>query len=591
MGIGIGSVISRFAIASTGYFYFDASLLVTEPFLITLDSLIFAAIIGFAHPVLTLLAYRAVYFTKRHAEDEQGRLAKVARGFVIIRWDVLVIILSLLLLYALYSAGQLLQLLPILSLVVTIVPLATFLGVASLTIKMLRRGSNFISKKLQRVVGQVPSLVGVRRVGKSASSAGPAIMVLVLAISLAWTYSVLDTTLPNTKLCQSRFSIGADVSFHLDDYNVEAWDDFMENVTNHELVEKGTLVTIKPLSMTTWGSGVKFVAINPEEYQHIGYDYNGEILVNSSMKELLDQLYSNPTGAVITQDIADDYELAVGDSLRAFSQDSEQTEVFVFSILGIVEALPDSLLPSSSYYPYYDIIYPYYWSYQVGKNRVWINREYAATQFDLVNNSQNVYYVKTTQGANGTELVEDILEQGGDQVINYEGWGAVDYEVETYVNGASYKMDRAVDTVLTIVTVGIIFGGFAIYAAEGLRARRREIALLRSMGAKVDLVIKAQAAEMLVLTTISILLLLGYSPLFLLNSLLNSAWTSTGTFYVYPVVVFPVFPWMTMLLVLVFFLVSIVMFIMIVAILSSKINIASALNTAWAEAGPYGDEI
>ena len=598
MGIGIGSLISRLAIASTGFFQFDMVLLLTEPFLITLDSLLLSALVGFALPVLTLFSYRTIYSTRRRVEEDHGRLAKVARGLTIIRWDALVVVLSLLLIYALYSAGQTLQTIPLLSFILSVVPLATFLGVSSLTIKMLRRGANTISTKFERVVGRVPSSVGIRRVGKSASSAGPATMVLVLAISLAWTNAVIDTTLPNTKLQQSRFGIGADVAFHLDEFNYDVWDEFIENVTNHELTEKGTLVSIKTLQLTAgWGGGAQFVAINPDEYREIGYDSNGVILKNSSMNDLLDQIKSNPAGAVITQDIAENYELATGDSIRAFVGEGGSTEVYSFSILGIVDVIPDSLLPSSSYDPYYDIYpvpyYYYYWYYPVGKQRVWINREFATTQLDLdlVNNTKNVYYVKTTEGMNSTILAEDILAQGGDVALTYLGWATVDYEVDNFVNDASYKIDRAVDTVLTIVTVGIIFGGFAIYAAEGITARRREIALLRSMGAKVNLVIKAQAAEMLILTSVSILLLLGYSPLYMANSLLNSAWASIGTSYIYPVVVFPIFPWFTMFLVLIFFIVSIVVFIMVVATLSSRINIASALNTAWAEAGPYGSEL
>jgi ABC-type lipoprotein release transport system permease subunit len=227
MGIGLGSIISRFAIASTGFFQFDPMLLLTEPFLITIDSLMLSAVVGFALPVVTLFAYRAIYSTKKRVEKDHGRLAKIARGLVIIRWDVLIIILSLLLIYALYSAGQVLQTIPLLSLILSIASLATFLGVASLTIKMLRRGANIISKKLERFVGRIPSAVGIRRVGKSASSAGPAAMVLVLAISIAWNHAIIDSTLPNTKLRQSRFLIGADVAFHLDESKYESWDELI----------------------------------------------------------------------------------------------------------------------------------------------------------------------------------------------------------------------------------------------------------------------------------------------------------------------------------------------------------------------------
>jgi len=47
-------------------------------------------------------------------------------------------------------------------------------------------------------IAHVP--VGVRRIGKEASSAGPAVMVLVLAISLAWNNALVDSTLPATHL-------------------------------------------------------------------------------------------------------------------------------------------------------------------------------------------------------------------------------------------------------------------------------------------------------------------------------------------------------------------------------------------------------
>jgi ABC-type antimicrobial peptide transport system permease subunit len=144
---------------------------------------------------------------------------------------------------------------------------------------------------------------------------------------------------------------------------------------------------------------------------------------------------------------------------------------------------------------------------------------------------------------------------------------------------------------LTFLTVGSIVGAFSIYAVEGLRARRREIALLRSIGASKNTIVVAQGAEMLVLVLFSLFLLLVYSPLFLSTSL-SSAGVSTSVAYeIYPVAVFTVIPWYTIIAVLGFFLVTVTAFIIIIAALSSKIKLSEALNDAWAEAGPYGGEV
>ncbi|MCK4566907.1 MAG: hypothetical protein KAU48_06325, partial [Candidatus Thorarchaeota archaeon] len=138
---------------------------------------------------------------------------------------------------------------------------------------------------------------------------------------------------------------------------------------------------------------------------------------------------------------------------------------------------------------------------------------------------------------------------------------------------------------------GTIVGGFAIYAVEGVRTRRREIALLRSVGASKKMIIMVQGSEMLVLMLFSMILLLIYAPLFLSTSINLAGGSTTGWADVYLVSVFPVIPWITIFVVLGFFVVSVALFIFVIAALSSRINLASTLNAAWAEAGPYGDDM
>jgi ABC-type antimicrobial peptide transport system permease subunit len=144
---------------------------------------------------------------------------------------------------------------------------------------------------------------------------------------------------------------------------------------------------------------------------------------------------------------------------------------------------------------------------------------------------------------------------------------------------------------LTVLTVGTIVGGFAIYAVEGVRSRRREIALLRSVGATKRTIVMSLGAEMLVLMLFSMMLLLIYSPLFLTTSITMAGGSTTGYFDIYPVAIFPIIPWNTIYVVLGFFVITVALFIFVIAAISSRINLASTLNAAWAEAGPYGGDV
>jgi len=144
---------------------------------------------------------------------------------------------------------------------------------------------------------------------------------------------------------------------------------------------------------------------------------------------------------------------------------------------------------------------------------------------------------------------------------------------------------------LTVLTTSTILGAFAVYAMEGVRARRREIALLRSNGADSGMIVKAQGAEMLVLMLFSLVVLLLFAPLYLTASISTSASGIASWSTIYPVSIFPVVPWITIVTVLAFFLVSVVIFIGIVALLGSRINLAATLNASWAEAAPYGGDV
>ncbi len=579
VGLGVGAVVSRVAMAATGFFEFDFSLLWTEPFLISIESIMMSLVIGAGLPVSTFIVYRSVYSTKKSDEEKASKLANIVKGLTIVKWDVLVAALTSLLLVALYMGGTAVQNDPILAIILSVAPLALFLSVASLAIKGMRRGANLISRAFQRVVGEIPAIVGIRRIGKEASSAGPAALVLVLAMSLAWNNAVIGASIPLTKMNHARFAFGADVTFRLDEFALPDWNDFIENVTNHELTQTGTLVSVARLYLSATGGRVYAVAMNPLEYLEVGYDQFGQSLNESDMGDMLKELQLTLAGAIISNDIAVEYEVSVGDTLRAATSISDVSETMVFTIIGVAEGLSNNLLQSTSHD---------YWGLQtVGAETLWVNREYVVSLIDLEQDARNVYCVRTIDSVNDTILVEDILRSGGDLVVGDDDWASVSNEVSEYLGMTAYQMDRAVDTMLTVVMVGIIFGAFTVYAVEGFRARKREIALLRAMGASSGQVVKAQGAEMLVLAIISTGLLIGYGPLMIMNTLL----TYRVTNYIFPVPIFAVIPWLTLVTIVVFFLASILVFVLAIAFLSSRVSLSEALNASWAESGPYGGDV
>jgi ABC-type lipoprotein release transport system permease subunit len=431
---------------------------------------------------------------------------------------------------------------------------------------------------LQRVVGEIPAIVGIRRIGKEASSAGPAALVLVLAMSLAWNNAVIGASIPLTKMNHARFAFGADVTFRLNEFKLPDWNDFIENVTNHELTQTGTLVSVARLYLSATGGKVDAVAMEPLEYLEVGYDQFGRPLNESDMSDMLKELQLTLAGAIISNDIAVEYEVSVGDTLRAATSVSGVSETMVFTIIGIAEGLSNNLLQATSHS---------FWGLRtVGAETLWINREYIDSLIDLEQDARNVYCVRAIAGANDTIIAEDTLRSGGDLVVG-DDWASVSNEVSEYLGMTTYQMDRAVDTMLTIVMVGIIFGAFTVYAVEGIKGRKREIALLRAMGASSGQVVKAQGAEMLVLAIVSTGILMGYGPLMIVNSLL----TYQVTNYVFPIPIFAVIPWLTLVTIVVFFLVSILVFVLTIAFLSSRVNLSEALNASWAESGPYGGDV
>ncbi|MGY5853838.1 MAG: FtsX-like permease family protein [Candidatus Thorarchaeota archaeon] len=583
LGLGTGIIFSRIAISMDGYLIFNLEKLMTEPLLVSIESLVLSLAVGIILPMLALLGYRNLESTKESIEVGGGKIGKLSKAMKILRWDILTIILTILLLVGLSSAGSGIRYIPGMSILFSLIPFALFVAVGSLTIKALRRGATRISKVLSPAFGRISSSVGVRRIGKEASSAGIVIVILVLAISMSWTSAILDVSIPETEMRHNSFGIGADVTFRLSNEASEYWDSFEQNVSDHELTVETTIVSELRLDVG-YQNSENFIAITPEEYLNVGYDYTGARLNDSVRGDLLRDMVLQPGGVVITSDIAEEYELAVGDQLRSFTQTSTELLTISFTVLGIVEAIPEFILVPQEYSGWY-------YFYHAGQSKIWANREYLMSKIEIPAYSDHYLCVSTTEDANTTQLFLDIFASGGAYVIDGNGWTSASMLLESYTGSVQYQMDRSVDAMMTFALIGTVFGAFIIYATEGVRTRKREMALLRSIGAMRGVIINIQIVEMFVITLISLILVTGFSPLFISNTILTANWSYSYSTIIYPVQTFAVIPWGMLLLVLFLFVASIMAFIAIAAIVGSRIKLSESLNASWAEANPYGGDV
>ena len=224
--------------------------------------------------------------------------------------------------------------------------------------------------------------------------------------------------------------------------------------------------------------------------------------------------------------------------------------------------------------------------YDFGERCIWPNRQNVAPFANLSVIADNVLCTRMREDSNSTQMITELMDSGGTIALEEDGWVAVSQEVDTYVTGTEYSISRSVDTMATVSMVLIIGGVFALYASEDFRSRKREIALLRSIGGDTVDVAKIQIAELVVLSLFAMLLLILYSPFLIINNLLTHV-QSIGDF---PVRVFIVIPWASFLSILSFFIGCILVIVTILAIVNTRINLSEALNADWAEAGPHHED-
>ncbi|MBN2228490.1 MAG: hypothetical protein JW779_02780 [Candidatus Thorarchaeota archaeon] len=579
LGIFFAVLTSRLALMAVGYLQFDFSQIMILPVLITRDTILLCVIVSIIIPALVYLGIKTAVSSRGVISDEKGRMGKISKLLKIIRWDLGVIILSLILMFAFYTTSALIQRNPVFNLILPYLPVPIYLAVSSLVMKGLEKSTNYFSSATKRVLGKIPASIGIRRIGKSAKSAGPVIMILVLAITLSWNNVIADVSLPETREVHAKFALGGDIVFHIKKDESPRWTEFMENITDRPEVIDATIVSLTRLFLSAGFVGAAdFVGITPDEYRHIGYDYLGNRLNESIYNDLLLEMIENPKAAIMTRDIAEQYEISAGDTFRAFRTQSD-TNYYTFTVIAVVDSLPQPMIPESTFIPSGE-------GYNVGAHKIFVNRLYLGEKIDLVRDTYSYISVSTFDDVNSTETAINLLETGGD-IVTYAGdWAVVDNEVDSYLSSTAYKMDRSVDSMLSITSVILLLGVLSVYTTESIKTRKRDVALLRAMGSETRLITKIEIAELSFLLLFSLGLLGLYAPLFVANSLIASLNVYASWSFRFPVQVFPVIPWFTLILLLSIFVLAIMAFIAVVAIKSSRVELNEALSNTWAKAGP-----
>jgi ABC-type lipoprotein release transport system permease subunit len=523
----IGVPVSRIAFASVDFLEINPFSSTESHFMISLQTMFYAVLLTGVMPLVGYIASSPIDPQKPEKKEEPGRLARLSRGLRLIRWDALLIGLCILFLAAIYLGGTAIQENPNIILIQDALPYPLFFGVASLTIKIMDRLGEGLVSILARIKGGMPLAIGGRQATRNAGITGPFLLVLVLSMCISINAAVVASSLPQTELNHARFAVGADINIQLSDALQYQWEYLDEYTRSHERYAASSFVNVGGVYLSDGRQGrVAFVAIHPDEYSHVGFDHLGSSLDDSYLTQSLQELETNPTGAIITEDLATEYELEIGEKLNAFYLGD--TETFAgFTIIDIVPALSSPL----------NLDEAHYWTI-VGGSKIWLNADHISALIDLYTNTETYYCVRSTSETNSGELLEDIIGEMGIEIAYLGRRCSVGDALESYLTQTAYSNDRAIDSLLTILIYPIIIGAILIYGARIETKTRRQYDILRSMGAESRQLITIHLAEIIIIATLSLIVVVLFAPLLIANSIERAYIIYRIWPLVYPILIF-----------------------------------------------------
>jgi hypothetical protein len=448
------------------------------------------------------------------------------------------------LIFILYVGGKSISSNPILLLVANLAQIPLFLAVASIFSKGILPLTNQFARIFRTATGKIPASLGMRNVSSNDRLVFPVMLILSLMLSSCLINNVVATSIPTTHLIQTRYLIGGDISFRLNNDESAHWNNFSTTVIQQDDVLSVSLVSIGHLSLSEGLSGiVEFIAINPEQYSHVGYGFAGEKLDNSSQTSLLQELEANPEGAVLTTDIATEYNLAPGDILRVFSFGNEPVSA-EFNIIGLTTAIPRP-----------EIIGEVISDVAIGTMKIWLNRDYADSFVDLNASAESYLCVRTVDNGNTTKIGMDALAEFEAVLHSSNEWSGTTAELEVLHSLPEYSIDRSIDSMMTINMSLCILVVFATFQVNRRRVDKGKNAMLKLFGANPHLLIRVKIAEIFTIIIVSSIIVLVFTPLNLANSLRIGLQEYSPWSYTFPISIIVVADWITFFVVTMFLLI------------------------------------
>ena len=544
LGLLGGFLLSRLGLVCVSFFTFDLSRIPELPFLLSINAIVTVILLTFLVPFLMIIGQGTTDRIRSSPFVSGSRLAKYTRRIHTIRWELLTLLASLIVFGSIIQQGSLVAQTPDFKIALVVIPLVLALSITSLSIKGIKILSAIISRILNPLFSKVPSSIGIRRFGRNNKIAGPTMLVLILTMSLTWSSLIVSTTVPSTALGHTRFAIGGDLAFKLDTINTSKWNSFTQNVSTHELVEAVSQIIVRTLYMTSSvSSATDFVSITPSEYLQVGYDSTGTPLEQSPLGSFLDLLDANPSGVVITRDLSVLYDLKVGDTLRACTINDTEFIPHPFSILGITDCLPESLVTESGF--------NFLEGEEIGLGRVWMNSEYAEPLFSGGPISNSLLCVRMTDISECDELVESIIDSGGLSAIDELGIATVESELGTALDNPLFVIERSIDTMLALISMFSVVVIFTIYSIESKDEYQKQNAILLTLGVEHNSLKTTNVVEILAASLVSLVVLLPVSPIFIISSIVIYLIDIGARMFQFPSPILITTPWISILIILV----------------------------------------
>lgn len=405
-------------LAQLGLHFLIHSSISSLPLMIRFDTLILIATVTFILPLLFLFSIRQEVLSTEQTEQVRGKLRKISHFLNYLKLDSAAIILWIIIIILAVQLSLTLTLTIVDDLLLIIAPCMLLITMSNLVAKGGKRLGQILSTLMERISGRYAARVGIRSLGCKEMNVIPLLMLIALISSMLFSSLTIDANIPQSYLDQTRFAIGGDATLKLDNLKSDLWSSFIENVS--ETFQSSTMTMVFQHSMflsTGLEGAVNFYAMNPLEYSRVGYDHHGHTLDASALNEFLKVLSANASGAIVTQDVADEFQLTLGDSMRGFRSNGTGFDVRLFTVIGIVPYLPDFLVLGSGYISPTSAIYPD----AVGSNKVWVNSDYMS-EFIPPRESTATYLCMRSTDTNGlSERIAEIRLHDTQNVIDQNG--------------------------------------------------------------------------------------------------------------------------------------------------------------------------